>query len=99
MCNTKFLSNHDSSITGRIKELIVTAGGENIAPIPIETAIKEELPCLSNVVLVGDKRKFISCFLTFNIIMLWDLWERNQPKTRIILEYCFLSKTPVQRHI
>jgi long-chain-fatty-acid--CoA ligase ACSBG len=42
------------SITGRIKELIITAGGENVAPIPIEDKFKEEfLPC-ANVVLVGE---------------------------------------------
>ena len=52
-----------------MKELIITAGGENIAPIPIENAIKEALPCISNVVLVGEKRRFISCLLTFRVVL------------------------------
>ena len=56
-------------LLGRIKELLITSGGENIAPIPIENAIKEALPCLSNVVLIGDKQKFLSCFLSFNVII------------------------------
>lgn len=45
--------------------MLITAGGENIAPIPIENTIKEMLPCLSNVILIGDKKKYLSCFLTF----------------------------------
>jgi long-chain-fatty-acid--CoA ligase ACSBG len=52
------------SITGRIKELIITAGGENIAPVPIEEAIKAALPAISNVMMVGDKRKYNVCLVT-----------------------------------
>ncbi|CAG0889928.1 unnamed protein product [Cyprideis torosa] len=51
-------------VTGRIKELIVTAGGENVPPIPIEDRIKKELSPVANVMVIGDRKKFLSCLLT-----------------------------------
>ena len=53
---------------GRIKELIIGSGGENIAPLPIESRIREALPSLiSNAMVVGDRRKFLSVLLTLRV--------------------------------
>ena len=41
--------------------------GENVAPIPIEETIKKELPCVSNAMIVGDRKKFLSCLLTLRV--------------------------------
>lgn len=50
-----------------LAELIITAGGENIPPVPIEDALKEEVSIISNVMLIGDKKKFLSMLLTLKV--------------------------------
>ncbi len=51
-------------ITGRIKELIITAGGENISPINIEDTFKHMCPIASNIMVVGEQRRFLSAIIT-----------------------------------
>ncbi|CAG4978648.1 unnamed protein product [Parnassius apollo] len=57
-------SNNLLYITGRIKELLITAGGENIAPVLIEQTVQAELLHVGYAVLIGDRRKFLSILLT-----------------------------------
>uniref|UniRef100_A0A7S3YL47 AMP-dependent synthetase/ligase domain-containing protein n=1 Tax=Lotharella globosa TaxID=91324 RepID=A0A7S3YL47_9EUKA len=54
-------------ITGRYKELIIGAGGENVAPVPIESNVKKLQPAVSNIMMVGDKKKFIIALVTLKV--------------------------------
>ena len=53
------------TITGRKKEIIITAGGKNISPKNIEAAIKDS-PLISEAVVIGDRRKFLSALITLD---------------------------------
>jgi long-chain-fatty-acid--CoA ligase ACSBG len=65
-------------ITGRIKELIVTAGGENVAPLPIEDAIKNELPeIVSNCMVIGDNKQFLTALVTLKVRLSNSLIKHN----------------------
>ena len=63
MSGDKIGSNGCLYITGRLKELIITAGGENIPPVLIENEITTALPIVSQAVVIGDKRKFLTVLL------------------------------------
>jgi long-chain-fatty-acid--CoA ligase ACSBG len=67
-------------ITGRIKELIITAGGENIAPVPIEDRFKDECYPCSNIMVIGDMQRFMSAIITFKVEI--DL-TNGQPSTQL----------------
>ena len=53
------------TITGRKKDIIITAGGKNIAPKNIEAALKN-LPLVSQAVVIGDRRKYLTALLTLD---------------------------------
>ncbi len=50
------------TITGRLKDIIITAGGKNITPAEIENRLKFS-PYISDAVIIGDKRKFLTCLV------------------------------------
>ena len=57
------------TITDRKKDLIVTSGGKNIAPAPIELRLKES-PLVAEAVLVGDRRKFPAALIVPDFVTL-----------------------------
>jgi len=75
-------------ITGRLKEILITAGGENVAPVPIEDRIKSEIPAVSQAVVLGDKLKFLSVLLTLKVRRL----NIAQSQSFIVFTTCKLIK-------
>jgi long-chain acyl-CoA synthetase len=66
-------------ITGRKKEIIVTAGGKNVAPAPLEDRLRAH-PLISQCMVVGDARKFIGCLITLDPEAL-EPWKEQHGKT------------------
>jgi len=63
------------TITGRKKEILVTAGGKNVAPAALEDPIRAN-PIVGQVVAVGDQKPFISALVTLDSEML-PTWLSN----------------------
>lgn len=62
-------------ITGRSKDLLVTAGGKNVAPAALEESLVTH-PLISHVVVVGDQQPYISAIVTLDAEML-PTWLKN----------------------
>ena len=63
------------TITGRKKELIVTAGGKNVAPAPIEDLLRAH-PIIGQVVVIGDAKPFIGALISLDPEMV-PVWGKN----------------------
>ena len=62
-------------VTGRKREIIVTAGGKNVTPAPLEESLKA-YPLISQVMVVGDNRPFVGALVTLDRDML-PAWLKN----------------------
>jgi long-chain acyl-CoA synthetase len=63
------------TITGRKKELLVTAGGKNVAPAPIEDPLRAH-PIIGQVVVIGDAKPFIAALISLDPEMV-PVWTKN----------------------
>ena len=69
-------------ITGRKKELIVTAGGKNVAPAVLEDRLRAH-PLISQCMVVGDQQPFIACLVTIDAEAIQP-WAKAHNKSHLI---------------
>ena len=73
------------TITGRKKDIIITAGGKNIAPKNIEASFKNH-SLITEAVVIGDRRKFLSALLTVDPESTLSQEEQKAELDRIVEE-------------
>ncbi|GAA5028999.1 AMP-dependent synthetase/ligase [Terrabacter aeriphilus] len=71
-------------ITGRKKEMLVTAGGKNVAPAVLEDRLRAH-PLVSQCIVVGDQKPFIGVLVTLDEEM-WPLWAKSHGVEGVTLE-------------
>ena len=72
------------TITGRKKEILVTAGGKNVAPAVLEDRLRAH-PLVSQCIVVGDQRPFVGALVTLDAEM-WGVWSANNGLAGVDLE-------------
>jgi long-chain acyl-CoA synthetase len=73
------------AITGRKKELIITAGGKNVAPALLEDPLRAN-PLVSQAVVIGDGKPFVSVLISLDEEMLPIWLENNGIKDKLTLD-------------
>jgi long-subunit acyl-CoA synthetase (AMP-forming) len=68
-------------VTDRKKELLITSGGKNVAPQPIETRLRA-IPGVGHAVALGDRRNYITALLTLDSVRLPDVAARAGSSAR-----------------
>jgi len=63
------------TITDRKKDIIITAGGKNIAPSEIENKLKFS-PFVNEAIVIGDRRKYLSCLIQIELLNV-ENWAQN----------------------
>ncbi|MBW1734250.1 MAG: AMP-binding protein [Deltaproteobacteria bacterium] len=64
-------------ITDRKKDLIITAGGKNIAPSEIENKLKFS-PFINEAIVIGDRRKYLTCLIQIELQNVENWAQRNK---------------------
>ncbi len=82
-------------ITGRKKEIIITAGGKNLSPEKIENALKMS-PYVKEAVAVGDRRKFVSALVQIEADAVGDWASRRE---LVYTSYADLAGKPEVREL
>jgi long-chain acyl-CoA synthetase len=79
-------------ITGRKKELIITAGGKNVAPAPLEDPLRAN-PLIAQAVVIGDNQPFIAALISLDPEMLPIWLGNNGGNTKMSIAEA--SKSPI----
>jgi len=78
-------------ITGRKKELLVTAGGKNVAPAGLEDRLRAH-PLISQCIVVGDQKPFIGALLTLDDEM-YPGWAKNNGLSGVSFDQARTNET------
>lgn len=72
-------------VTDRKKELLITSGGKNVAPQPIETRLRS-IPGIGHAVALGDRRNYVTALLTLDAVRLPEVASRAGSAARDLRE-------------
>ena len=83
------------TVTDRLKDIIVTAGGKNITPSEIETRLKFS-PCISDAIVIGDGRSYLTCLIMMDAdTVMKHAQDHNIPFTN----FASLARSPSMRKL